>query len=179
MLHCLKTVNKILSSEAKADNAICLCRTHQQKMHIWLLSRHISATGVAMIQPFSFCGQYMELTCCKRADMLAKPSLPKMHLLTKAVYQKIVKRLCQCRSKTACCTDTTQHQIRIRVTWPCLWVILYTPAGDLCTEYQIPVHQCHATIRCISCCKTCKTWCGARHGHTKDCETVYLHVSSE
>ncbi len=121
--------------ETKMNNAICLCRTHQQKMHIWLLSRHTSATGVAMIQHCSFCGQCMELTCCKRADMLAKPSLPKMHLLTKAVCQKIVKRLCQCQNrKTACCTDTAKHQMYIRNMWPCLWVVSYASAADLCTE---------------------------------------------
>ena len=140
-----------LSCETKACNAICLCRTHQQKMHIWLLSRHISATGVAMIQPSSFCGRYMELMCCKKADMPAKPSLPKTHLLTKAVCQKIVKRLCRCRSKTACFTDTTKRQMYIRATWPCLWVVLYAPAADFCTEYKTPVHQHQATIRCISC----------------------------
>ena len=77
-----------------------------------------------MIRPFSFYGQYMELTFYKRADMLAKPSLPKMYLLTKAVCQKVVKRLCQCRSKPACCTDTRTLQMYIKATWPCLCLIL-------------------------------------------------------
>ena len=131
---CTEDFRKILSPETKVNSAICMCRTRRQRMHIWLLSRHISATGVAMTQHFSFCGQYMELTCCKRADMLAKPSLPKMYLLTKAICQKIVKRLCQCRSQTACCTDTAKRQMYIRTTWPCLWVVSYTSAADLCTE---------------------------------------------
>ncbi len=124
MQTCTEDVHKILCTETKVNNAICMCRIRQQKMHIWLLSRHTSATGVAMIQHFSFCGQYMELTCCKRADMLAKPSLPKMYLLTKAVCQKVVKTLCQCRSKTACCTDTAKCQMYIKAVWPGLWVAL-------------------------------------------------------
>ena len=146
MQTCTEDVHKILCTETKVNNAICMCRIRQQKMHIWLLSRHTSATGVAMIQHFSFCGQYMELTCCKRADMLAKPSLPKMYLLTKAVCQKVVKTLCQCRSKSACCTDTAKCQMYIKAVWPGLWVALFATAPSLCTEHQVPVHQCQATV---------------------------------
>ena len=45
-----------------------------------------------MIQPCSFCGQCMALMSCKRADMLARPSLPKMELLTRAVCLMVKNR---------------------------------------------------------------------------------------